>query len=111
MRYQLHGIKGFRHDGHAQTRVLSAEINRSALGLNRFGQKDTPSSYYVGSLAGCHPIPGGPGKYLNTVSIYLNQRRVQLITAIAADTSHVHRCPPCLRPWFGRFERLHRRHL
>ena len=53
--------KGFRHDGQAQTRVLSAEINRSALGLNRFGQKETPSSYYVGSLAGCRPIPGGPG--------------------------------------------------
>ena len=98
--------------GHAQTGVLSARISCGAMDLNRFGQIDTTSS----------DLAGAPGKFpqgevpwsfreLRTVSICLNRRRAQLTTAIAADTPHVHRCPLCLRPWFGRFERPHRPHL
>ena len=98
-------LQGVGHDGHAQTGVVSAQISCSAVALNRFGQEDT--------LQNAPPQGVVPWSFreLRTVSICLNRRRAQLSTAIAADTPHVHRCPLCLRPWFGRFERPHRAHL
>ena len=97
--------QGGGRDGHAQTGVMSARIFCGAAGLNRFGQEDT--------LRDDRPERGVPWSFreLRTVSICLNRSRAQLTTAIAADTPNVHRCPLCLWPWLGRFERPHRAHL
>ena len=76
--------QGIRHDGHARTQVLSAEINCRAVGLNRFEQEDT--------LRDAPPKEGLPGASGNSDRVHLSESTQ--ISAHHCDCGRHSSCPP-----------------